>query len=466
MEDTPKSTNIADETAEVTPRSNALLGRSAISAAQRFHWSRGLRDEARDEAKSNPFLKFCLGDREKHTEERANEYLSLLDNYPDVEKEIRRPLGELPPYFKEQQNDIFSKFIAYDKSGSNFIRSAINPAATENPPESIFLAALTFKDIPAKTSYNFCDRLNEKDEQGNYIVPDRTVGNFVAWYHAQVAAYEAKNREENQVRQAIYYEKATLAIERGTLPESFRKNLGLLDPESGSYISPEYKYIDMTNAVLSRDFLLGGYYEGYPFSAKKPGEKIGLNLAYSLSNDDKTMGVICHELTHMISGESIEFDGNKEAKRIFNEGLTESIAARIRQTEYEPIEGEPELKDFDGDTYENERAVLAFLQNGGEKEIDVMDFYDAYAEQDAFREELRMAVAIEDPAASLDAQQKYGTEAELFFSGEKLPARRYGPAQQKLIDELLEAFPECKDLAGLGEMIVKKLEEFKNYKED
>lgn len=454
----------AEETKDLVPRNSHLLGETALRNATSI-------PESAERAQKMQALgapSFILENEKEILDKRIDRYVK--EDY-DVEKEIREPLMNAPRFVKQSQNMIFSGLVDEE----NFVVRTLKPDKQDLRGTRAFLLSTlgVGPKVPA-VYYDFVGRLTEKNEDGNYVVSDATVKNFISWYHAKTAG-KTKDILENMDNwwQSGYVEDLSIAVDAGILPESFSKNIEVLDENSRKHIKLDCGVLDAINAYQQGDsgefFTIGGHCENNKFFRKK---KIRLGLG----NDEySAMRVFYHELTHVIGGDPITFDGNEEAEMIFTEALTESISARIdAMIEAENCQSEDERREmarslaedvgyFGGNPYGVERKVLEYLQSGGKKVIDPMEFYEAYAEKDELYELIR------DEKFSLlpfDKSAEDGGEAgfdmpeyDAFLDN---PYRTYGPMQQKLIDDLLEAFPECKDLAGLGNLIVEKAKEFKN----
>lgn len=446
----------ADSIDDLTPKNAILLGETALLNMEKL---REQKERAQKLREWNAPTKI-VDDSERLLNDRIDRYMK--EDY-DVEKELREPLINAPNFVKEAQNVIFSNLI---KEGEkNFITETIRPEKIDTRGSRRYLLGVLgiLPPIPA-TYYNFVDKLTEKNEEGEYVVSDETAKNFVSWYHKKAENKSNEILDEMESLLGGYGEELSSAIRYGLLPKQFEERLRLL--ENGS-LEIGIGILDAINAYgrggAGEFFAINGHCERSSFTREK-------TIRLGLSNN-RVLETFYHEATHAIAGDSIDFDGNREAERIFNEGLTESISAILlgaielegfrgeTEDELERIAGEigKNVGAFGGETYKKERAVLEFLSSGGKKTIKPQEFYAAYAETDQNFELIRDEKYDDLPFYKYPTEEDDNLdEYDAFLSN---PYRTYGPNQQKLINDLLSAFPECKDLAGLGEMIVTKFKE-------
>ena len=457
------SVEFADSVKELTPRNSLVLGKTALEYANNIQTS-----SKRMEALQNMGAPDLILDD-------ARDYLNRwIDCYVgeeyDVEKEIREPLATAPDIVKETQNIIFSNLIRKDEK--NFVLNTIKPKEYDlRNTQRYLLGVLGLESRVPATYYDFAEKLTEKNEDKDYTVPDETVKNFVSWYQAEakLASEEIVDAMKTWYLES-YEDNLNRAIEYNILPKPFKNNLERLKPDSEHHIDLSYGVIDAVNAYRTiggeEFFLIGGHCQRESLFNRKEVIRLGID---NDSRDWDAVEIFYHELTHAISGDAISFDGNREASRIINEGLTESIAAKISSmNELGGIDEEyhqevadeiaEEVGTFGGKAYKIERSVLGYLQSGGKNNINPDEFFEAYAETDELYELLRDDKYYDLPFDKNREDSEDMPEYDAFL---KNPYRTYGPAQQKLINSLLESFPECKDLAGLGEMIVEKFKQFK-----
>lgn len=435
----------AKETEDLAPKNSHLLGRTALRNTTSISESA----ERAEKLHALGAPDFIVKNEDEILENRIERYLS--EDY-DVNEEVRELLSDAPKGVKQAQNIIFSELAKENE----FITRTINPEKIDlRNSQAYLLSVLGIGPKVPAVYYDFIGKITEKDEEGNYVLPDETVKNFVSWYHAKTAE-KSKEVLENMEGwwPEAYNQDLEIAVSSGVLPASLAAN-------AKKRVELECGVLDPINAYEQGNagefFAIGGQCEKNIFSIEK---KIRLGLG---KEEYDAMKIFYHEFTHVISGDAIAFDGNAKAEAIFVEAMTESIATRVlgmidvenHNDEEEQREAAAKITEkigyFGGKPYKIERKILEYLQSGGKKEIDPMEFYEAYAEVDEKYEAIR--------------NEEYGkydqNELDDILDN---PQRTYGPKQQKLIDDLLEAFPDCKDLAGLGRMIVEKFEELKNEK--
>ncbi|MBR2994057.1 hypothetical protein IKF43_01515 [Candidatus Saccharibacteria bacterium] len=414
-----------------TPKNSRLLGQTALNSAYSVDLNLGAVERYNYPELHDHFIHIL--------NKRIDQYIS--EEY-DVEKEIREPLAKAPDSIKKMQNEIFSDLI---RPEDHFIMRTIRPEKCETRTEVKVFAAVFGEKVPEV--YDFTSKITEKGNSEEYIIPDKTIKNFISWYHNR-ASDESKDifRELNSYAND-YKNYVHIASKYNILPKEFEEKVKLLNDESEDAFSVEYGLLDAINAYRETSdelYKIGGTceYAGHSFIRNK---KINLRLDLCLKNHGKLyptgLSTFYHELTHAASGDDILFGNNEKARRIFNEALTESICNRIMKivdlSKYSNIDNEAlnNIESFGGRSYKTERKVLEYLSSGGKKNISPAEFYIAYIDENLYDEDF----SINNP----------------------------GPNQQKLIDDLLESFPECKDLTGLGKMIVDKFNELKeSSKED
>ena len=456
----------ADSVRELSPRNSILLGKKALDYADYLqNSSERLKRLRNTEVPGSIFL--------DNAEKSLNVWIDYYigEDY-DVEKEVREPLAIAPNRVKEAQNIIFSKLVRKDKK--DFVLNTIKPKEHDLRNTRRYLLEIMRAEsyVPA-TYYDFAEKLTEKNEDENYTVSDETVKNFVSWYQAEAKSASEELVDAMETRYLENYEdNLNRAIEYGVLPKTFKNNLERIKPDSKQHIDLSYGVMDAINAykMTSGDefFLIGGHCQRGLLDRERA---IRLGIDNDSENWD-TVEIFYHELTHAISGDEISFDGNEEASRIVDEALTESIAAKISSIgTLEDVDEEylqeaadeiaEEIGTFGGKSYKIERAVLDYLQSGGNNNIDPDEFFEAYAETDELYELLRDNRYYDFFDKHKEGNKDTPEHNAFLDTFLENPYRTYGPAQQKLINSLLESFPECKDLAGLGEMIVNKFNELK-----
>ncbi|MBQ6321049.1 hypothetical protein IJI17_02415 [Candidatus Saccharibacteria bacterium] len=455
------------------PKSVDLIGEKTIRAAQYYHEARERAREAAAGQQTHGFpeslKEFVRNKSLEYLNKKIVDYNELMENPEVIEQEFREPLLGLPELVKRRQNRLFSEIAIHNGRRSRFINDMFKP-------EKIDLK-----------EYDYIGRLGEKDENGEYILDSRQVGNFMQWYYGNLAGLEAGWRQD-----CLYNNERILKenVERLTnpsggkrqLPESYVTRINkLLDKKSPDFIDVKFRLFDPASDYFAKNSNDASYisekWGHYRHDLGKPKRALSeIAIAPELYFDnfpEREMRTALHELTHAISGEPIEFGGHKEAERIFNEAMTEHIGSLIFQCgetlslngltaeeAYRSAYGDPKEADAEimayldkkmnemkimrieantpgfgnGYTYKAERGVLKYLQRGGQKVIDPMIFYEAYIEDDVPREKLRK-------------------EGKYYEGKPKGPDRTYGPAQTRLIQELLEAWPGCKNTRDLGELI-------------
>ncbi len=450
-------TEFANSVEDITPKHSSLLGKTALSLATSIPSS----EKSLKRHKDNGYSEKALNNLAKVLDDDINKYVS--GDY-DVEKEVREPLAEAPNFLKIAQNNIFSFLIG---EHDNFITNVINPQKTDLRGSF----RLSFDRGEPNKYYDLVGKFTEKDEAGNYTVPDGTVKNFISWYHYRVANINKEIARKMNIYIRDYKTLLKTACDNNFLPKEFEKRAELLNNGSTDGISVETGVLDAISSYKNGSIIFEGNCFNNPFSKDKP---IKLRLDHWLERDSRQgycvilsydgLRALNHELTHAAAGDIIDF-GSDQANEIINEALTEIIGAIITRaarlehhdkSEYSKImEG---VWPFGGNTYRKERKVLEFLSSRGQKTIDPMTFFSAYAETDKNYDLIRDGKKAELPfLKGLDDAQA----SKEYESFRKKPYRTYGPAQQKLINALLESFPECKDLKDIGKMIVEKYNEFK-----
>lgn len=444
-----------------TPKNSRLLGQTALENAQNL----SLRAKMLEDVTKVPVPQNILNDFKRSLNWYIDDYIA--EDY-NVEKEVREPLSEAPAFIKHRQNETFTRLATEDRNGT-FITRIINPKKYErkrNVLDAIFSRGPTIY-------YDFIGKLTEKDDNGKYVIPDETVKNFVSWYHTKMAN---KEKQVSDVYDINYYKDSLhLAVQHDILPKAFEERVKLLNNDSEKSINVENGVLDAINAYkegYDDFFVSGGECTGLLFSREKE-IKLSINLlllkeSYGrLDLEYDALKTFYHELTHAISGDKINFGDNKRANKIFDEALTESISNLILEAmDFEdPEETIDDINPFGGVSYKLGRKVLEYLSSGGGKDINPTEFYAAYIETDKNYESIR-----DEDFFNLSFCKDYDDYDQLYDKigdFEDNPYRTYGPNQQKLIDDLLESFPECKDLTGLGKMIVDKFNELKEgSKED
>ena len=451
---TPNYSDLIEATQSIkrmTPKHSKLLGETALKLARSVSFYGGRLESL----KANGVSEKALNNQAKLLGRTIDEY--AMNSY-DVKSEVREPLAEAPDNLKKAQNNIFS-FLT-EKQGGGFILRVIEPRRINNKEAFIYSS----KEEPYRV-YDFVGKLTEKDSAGKYVVSDETVKTFISWYHNSIAGINKEIMHKMDYYIRDYKTNLEIACKNGFLPEELKKRAELLGSDKNNY---EFGFLD---AISSHGLGYEGLCSRYVFSKNNI---ISLRLDHWLKRDSRDgyaiwpsydgLRTFNHETTHAISGDDIDF-GSDEANRIVREGLTESISAIITraarlnyydESEYAKIM--EKVWPFGGSTYEKERKVLEYLSSGGQKDIDPIKFFRAYAEIDK-NYQLKRDGRVDELPFLRNVDNVYNSKEYNDFINK--PFRSYGPDQQKLIDSLLKSFPECKDLIGLGKMIEDKFNEFK-----
>jgi len=381
-------------------------------------------------AAENGILPKFMHDKRKQ-EELENQAYMIINN-PEVEEGFRSPLNSLSKSKKEDQNKLFSSLIDRYPESSRFIFNMLNLDKVDDLGGSKKQGRQ--QEVDAVNYYDIIGKILEKDINGAYTLTDAQVHNFIQWYNSMMVMRRNEFSKEALEHEQQYIEKLDRQVKEGNLPEVFIERGKALDKNSEDYIRPAYHLLDTSIKNLY------GYYDNKLTAELFGFEDSDINISILIAGPEElVLKTLYHEFTHAIAGDRIRFGKNKEAARILNEALSESISNII-------LVGK---KSFgEGETYEEERKVLKRLQNEGLQEIPAEAFYDAYGEEDSEQAMLRKKARKMDFDAieTLEKTEKSGD----FKEGEK---------HRKLKDLLLISFPECKNDKDLGKMIVRMFNE-------
>ena len=346
-------------------------------------------------------------------------------NHEDI-AELRVTLAELPVDARRTQNKIFTGLM-YDYK-SEFILKTIKPIQKVRRGEEMLARLFGGNYI----WYDFIEKLTELDEDGKPVVSDELFQNFFEWYQTSLAKQQHELNEEMPSRIYEYSCGVEDAVKEGRLPEGFVRNLDSFEPDSPRSRNLNISLFDM----MVGSSATGVFFEQLPTYRKAP-----IGVRADILGDYGEFETIWHELTHITSGDEIDF-GDVEANQIINEALTEHISHVILKSDQDDLlSDEDDYAFMSGKAYAKEREVVRWLASSGNKTISPQMFYEAYAEY--------------------DPEYEKAYEASLYQIDGERPKPKMGPKKEALISALLEAFPECKDVNDLGKLIVKKFEEDK-----
>lgn len=341
---------------------------------------------------------------------------------------LRTMLTKLPASHRHLQNQIFTNLM--NEYESTFILETLKPNRMIRKGMDTFPGALMGLNSEQMTWYDFIGKLTELDKDGKPVVSDGSFQNFFEWYQASLAKRQHELNAERSTHVADYSNCLKNAVKNELLPESFAKNLDFFEPDSPRSRNLNFSLFDLMGNGSSAS---GLYVEYISTDREAP---IGLRADIAVSND--IYEVIWHELTHVISGDMIDF-GDDEANRIVDEALTEHISHLILLNDVNMFENE-EFDFMSGEAYTSERDAVGWLASGGANTVSPKLFYEAYAEYDP------------------EYEKKYD-EWLHYMDEDEMPKPKVGPKKEALFSALLKAFPECRDVNDLGKLIVKKFKQ-------
>lgn len=391
---------------------------------------------------------------------------SLSDwNSPEMIQQVREDLENLSPQAKEEQNRIINTCLVRTGS-SKFLDTMIKPRRTEHDtsPEELLLEQLF--GIPHKKDSDYISRLIEKDNSGNYVVPNKTVANFIDWYHKSIAQLEKGLGNIARKSEKAFVSYVKQAIDDKLLPESFLDNIERLDEESSQYDPPTYTISDYSSNEKNS-------YSGLCESTYAPVKNSPLWLKLINHNDEHLIAfdllVLYHEYMHYVVNDTL-FIRNPKVNTIINEGLTETLSSLAIHLRH------PQMGEYQfgmGNVYPIERSTIVFLQSGGKKTIDPKIIIEAHAkkpsdsflqsitEKDGFLDwytEKYTSIFGDVPKEfiSVDIHNSIDQNFIIEFATEN---HIYRPEEERFFEAVYQAFPSCKTPDDIERLIENKYDE-------